>query len=1236
MKKRIVFFEIFIVLVSTFSFAYIIHESNDFFNGVNTLTEKKKNKFLEFILKQIDIIPSISAIEVNLQCCTKTKQGAICQDMISTSNECATALIPTKCEQVSSCKIGCCIDEDEGLCSSRSTYQECTEKGGKWSDNPSCLISECSKGCCILGDNVQFITENRCSKVSTMFGFEKDFKDVETEVECLALKNSQEKGACLNNDKCSIKTETECLSEGGKFYKKLLCSNPLLNTNCEKQSSVGCVDGKDEIYWFDSCGNIENIYSSDKDASWNNGIILGKEKSCYSDSKEGNVNSQICGNCDSFKGSKCSPSNIKKIVDGNYICKSLDCSSSPETDNKNRKNGESWCVYDSFVGEGKDSVGSRHWKRSCINGEVVVEPCEDYRGQICVQSEIKENTKTFSVASCKINEALACINYNDKKDVEKLCNNNEDCLIKHVNVDKGFKFDMCVPKYPRGFDLSDENSASDELCKIANVKCTMVYQKKLFKGWKCIQNCNCNSAAFSQQMNDICISLGDCGSYINYIGEGTDNIFVAKAPYVSWTQYKSYSTPTGKYIEANLNKSLEKIGINSISDGTENIGEDKKTQAVKFLGTVLGGLGTLTRVVGYFLPASSTTQGANTVSQEVVSKVISSGAPLGYSIPPGAEVAIESGKGTLATSISGFSTFLGGISIGTMASMILTKLFGLQGDAAFIMAIAGIAAGGIIGTMLILTGQSAWSCLFGGACLIVIGFLAIVGIILSIFGIGKTKKVIAVFECNAWQAPSGGSNCDKCNNDPLKPCSKYRCNSLGQACELLNPDTKYPVCVQINKDDHTAPKISTNTISSGYKFLDEKESSVKIRKENEKCIPEFTTVQFSLKTDEYAQCRFLLEHTSIFDENGNLPFEGTAYTLNHTFGFMMPSKESLAEYEIEGIDELFGNLNFYVRCKDKNGNFNLNEYSVNFCVEEGPDITPPMITSTSPKNNGFLKYGTTETILNVFLNEPAECKYDKKDKTYETMDKVMDCGVELEDVELNGWLCTTNLTELSKDNTFYIRCKDQPKLTGENESKRNVNTESYIYTIKTSENELKIDSILPNSTIYFGIEPVSVDLEIETSGGIENGKSECYYSFSNDNYLLFFDTYSNSHKQNFNLMSGKYDIKIKCIDSSKNEVFGNAIFELIMDTTAPKIVRIYNDGGMLKLITNEKAECFYDPKFKKCGFDINNAISMTTAFSQEHKAEWIYGNTYYIKCKDIFGNVNNGCFKAIPSSNLLS
>ena len=113
-------------------------------------------------------------------------------------------------------------------------------------------------------------------------------------------------------------------------------------------------------------------------------------------------------------------------------------------------------------------------------------------------------------------------------------------------------------------------------------------------------------------------------------------------------------------------------------------------------------------------------------------------------------------------------------------------------------------------------------------------------------------------------------------------------------------------------------------------------------------------------------------------------------------------------------------------------------------------------------------------------------------------------------------------------------------------------------------------------------------------------------------------------------MGGNFNISIKCKDIAGNIANGNAVFNLEVDSEPPVAVRVFYEGGNLKLITNEKARCYYD--FNSCEFNLENGTSMTSLSSTEHSANWIVGKTYYIKCKDDWDNENPTCaIKAEPS-----
>ncbi|MCG8699449.1 MAG: hypothetical protein MI922_15440, partial [Bacteroidales bacterium] len=75
------------------------------------------------------------------------------------------------------------------------------------------------------------------------------------------------------------------------------------------------------------------------------------------------------------------------------------------------------------------------------------------------------------------------------------------------------------------------------------------------------------------------------------------------------------------------------------------------------------------------------------------------------------------------------------------------------------------------------------------------------------------------FTCMPWQAPSGGNNCEECNDDSL-PCTEYRCKSLGQSCEIANEGSVEEKCVYVNPRDTNPPTISPNynELTSGHEY----------------------------------------------------------------------------------------------------------------------------------------------------------------------------------------------------------------------------------------------------------------------------------------------------------------------------------------------------------------------------------------------------------------------------------
>jgi len=1189
--------QIFLIANSVTAYTYSISQTNQEELQYN-ISEDKIGKILKnglgilvgfFSIKQIGM--------VSAYCCAVTTDGGTCQEVTS-QDSCVSGFTPSSCEKYSECKTGCCYDSVEGVCTTKTAKTTCEKDGGIWDESNSCPMEECDKGCCIIGEEISFVTAKRCTLLSSLEGFNPDFRVGTTELDCLILKESQIEGACIfEGGLCEFLTEVECLKYGGDFFENLLCTHPSFESACTKQDSVGCVEGKDEIYWFDSCGNRENIYSSDKDSSWNNGSVLTKEQSCNSESS--NINNENCGNCNRYKSSGCSAtlSNQKSVKEGDYVCKDLTCT---DETGKVRQNGESWCVYDSYIGDGKDTVGSRHWKRMCVEGEIIVEPCGDFRSQICVQAEGENNYgQKITVANCQNNEAYSCSQFNTEGGgVDSAnCEKNPDCMVKQVHIADGFSFDSCVGKYPKGFDLSGkEYDSGNGVCSQATMTCIMI-----FKCGKCVKNCECKEQVFTDKMNDFCVSLGDCGSYINYVGDGTNNAKTSGgAPQPSWSSYVKYAKAvTGQYA---IPKPLKLYygAIKSTSGSISGEPEQKAEEAAAG-----GGMGAISGALG------------------IAGMMAQSGAITGT-----------------------FATMLSAGTIGMGIGGLIGGLMGLDAKGQMAANIGGL-VGGIIGAKIGasmalnqgLTGQAAQAMAMKGA---LIGSIVVALIVALIMGLSKKcppKPKKATFTCKRWQAPVGGTNCDLCNGDPLKPCSEYRCNSLGQACQLIGEDTEFPVCIKVGENDGAAPIISPLNITDGYMFVKDAENKYKVRTSDNECIPEFSLVGITLATDEYAQCLYDITKTDSYDEMENYFLESTSYTKEHSLLYMMPSLGSIEVHDETGdARQMFGQSDFYVRCQDGFGNVNTNEFMLDICVSTGEDITPPFMLAALPANNSYIQYNKTSVYSQFYFMEPSVCRYDYSDKDYSEMNSLMNCETDLLNYTDYGWECNTVLRNLNESvNTIYIRCSDKPWLDTlggvyPNETK-NINQESYVYVLKQSESNLTIEEISPFGDLDYGTEPMQVNLEVVTKGGAIDGEATCYYKFGeNETYYQFYDTKETDvHLQEFDTITrGAYKVFVKCVDVAGNTVEGQTTFNLRVDSKPPVVVRTYHDGTRLTVITDEESVCYYD--FNRCNFNFNSTKIMTTGYSRYHDTDWSNDNTYYIKCKDIFGNTNSQCAIVIKPS----
>lgn len=547
-------------------------------------------------------------------------------------------------------------------------------------------------------------------------------------------------------------------------------------------------------------------------------------------------------------------------------------------------------------------------------------------------------------------------------------------------------------------------------------------------------------------------------------------------------------------------------------------------------------------------------------------------------------------------------------------------------DAASLAAFGGFFVGSTLAKIFAKKGIETFLGLSAGLAATVIGLGVAAVIFFATFK--KVRYEVASYSCFPWDAPTGGKDCEKCNEEDF-PCTEYRCKSLGQACELINKGTSEELCVWVNRGDVNPPVIQPwkKTLTIDYKYVPDNTISppdrgVRIVKENANgCVEPFTPLKFGVILDEPAKCKIDPLRKSNFDEM-NFFFGGSSTSkYNHSQTMSLPSPEALAAENI--TLENGGEFELYARCQDANGNSNVANFVFRFCVDEGPDTTPPLIVTTSILNGMPISFNQTSVDLQVYVNEPSACRWSKLDQSYENMENQMSCSTNV--LEMNAQMlyqCSTTLTGLKDrtDNNFYFRCKDQPHLAGtDRENDRNTNTESYKFTL-VGTRPLVIDSTEPNETIKDSTDIIKVTLEAKTSAGFNEGEAICSFSDTGeeDSFIEFFETGTNKHSQDLFLPEGSYTYHIRCVDLGGNADNKIISFSVESDSDAPVIVRIFHEENKLKIITDEEASCVYDNV--DCSYLFEDGIKMSTLDDETHSIDWDPEKNFYIKCEDKFGS----------------
>ncbi len=521
-----------------------------------------------------------------------------------------------------------------------------------------------------------------------------------------------------------------------------------------------------------------------------------------------------------------------------------------------------------------------------------------------------------------------------------------------------------------------------------------------------------------------------------------------------------------------------------------------------------------------------------------------------------------------------------------------------------------------------------------------------VGAVVFVLTYKKVSYETVNFYCQPWEAPIGGEDCEKCN-DGIHPCSEYRCKSLGQACGLVNEGTEQEMCVWMNPRDVSSPLITPweDVLTENYRYTDTTPRppawGTTIVRNNEGCVEAFTPIEFGIQTNKPSQCKVDFVLTEGFDEMQYYLGENNLHLYNHSQKMNLPNPRAIDSFaESEGNEttggleiENDGNYNLYVRCSSANGYYNTEPYVIKFCVDDGPDLTPPLIDSTSIRNGQPVQYEVDEVPIEVYTNEPANCKWSRdNDQSFEDMPNEMECPDDIRDMNDDLlYTCSTSLTGIQdrEENKFYFRCEDQPWV---DKADRNKMSEGYEFTLQgTQPLNIKEGSVKPESgtRVTGATSTVVLDLEVETENGYDNGAAECFYSLDNERFVSFLETGGHEHTQQQELVAGEYTYYLKCVDEGGNQATAETTFEVFVDDKAPEVVRVLYESGNLKLITDEDSECRYSNDAEvQCNFDLNvgdgNPMPHDPSSAENfHLASWDPSKTYYVKCADENGKQPN-------------
>ncbi len=528
--------------------------------------------------------------------------------------------------------------------------------------------------------------------------------------------------------------------------------------------------------------------------------------------------------------------------------------------------------------------------------------------------------------------------------------------------------------------------------------------------------------------------------------------------------------------------------------------------------------------------------------------------------------------------------------------------------------------------------------------------------------------------------------CKSCNDDPLRLCTLERCLVLGN-CIPIAPEegtaeemANY-ICVPGKCEEIGAvgiTRINAIFYSGGEEILSDSTNSDKLTISEE--IPfNVDSVNIELQTNKLAQCRYSFEAQQDFEDMID-------FTDNYFPGTVDEPESQSVTIMLPGNMPRGETHTIYIKCENVCGKahdkFDDNHYT-KFTFETKPDQLPPIIVEMDPDNGAAVSGELNNLILEFELDEQGYCKYSDNytidnsnnpaplTTTWNDMTLFTEIQAGTDSAVVDGYCVTGTCQDLrpnecshcfleldlTKGYTEYDWEQLSPELQQELGLEEVVKMFHFMIRCADDDENIMVEEDTLDYS-FFTMPPYDIEIikpeqgestydvnpEIEVTSEerntycryetkqLEDDVTQCpvYEPVWDDMTEIdgFFDKEHNGNVQEDlipTIAGTPYCLYIKCRDNWLLERDDNVFFKVLLDVTAPRIIRMYHDifaGDYLSIETNEETTCVYGTDDEiACTYEFEDGNEMTGKNETIHTAYWSLDHLYYIKCQDKWGNM---------------